>query len=345
MRRLEEEGEEGMIHSLLSSLPDLYDDDGEKEVPTPSVEVTDADTDDAHHDIKTEIVEKPLSDTGESSKTPLETGHENMETKEPAIDSSDLSNASHMDDHTLVNDSLHTNEGEIPQPSLEDEVTLVSDDTAPKPGHAPEPSSDTIGSFQTAPESADLSTPPDVDAADAAAPDTDSARRPRVHISTLLEQADFLFAKYPPLDPTVDLPSIMGPQSVMLTWSEQAAALPPDDAAELIVTTPHLVVLRPPEDDAGGKEADGEEDDRHAHRRRRRRLRKPRRLSALVERRPVLASAVLVLGVAMAVYGLQVATPERAHRSQELKRMVKYVGGLVFGMGGKLLDGLVGLGG
>lgn len=165
--------------------------------------------------------------------------------------------------------------------------------------------------------------------------------KPRVSLSSLLERADELYSVYPPSHPAVALPSVMGPQSTMLTWSENPSELPADDEAELMVTQPSLIVLPPPEEADDWKAEEAEKETRKAGKRRRRKLRKPVRIgSVVVEQRTVVASAVLVLSVAMAVYGLQ-AAPERHHTaSRELKRMGKYVGGLVVGLGGRMLDRL-----
>ncbi|KAF7791724.1 hypothetical protein EIP86_002748 [Pleurotus ostreatoroseus] len=172
-------------------------------------------------------------------------------------------------------------------------------------------------------------------------------RRPQVSLSVLLERSDELFALYPPSHPAIALSSIMGPQSVVFTWSENPSELPSDDEAELMVTQPQLVVLPPPPPVASeNKEgADDEHEREKRHRRHRRRLYKPRRLGAMVvERKTVVASAVLVLGVAMAIYGLQ-TTPERHHgsASRELRRMSRMFGGVLVGAGERIWDGIVGM--
>ena len=66
----------------------------------------------------------------------------------------------------------------------------------------------------------------------------------------------------------------------------------------------------------------------------------------MVERRAVVASAVLVLGVAMAVYGMH-AGPEPAHggAGRDLRRLSRLFSGFVVGVGGKLWDGLVAMSG
>lgn len=322
-----------MIHSLLSSLPDIYDDDAV----------------DAATDLKSESPPPTKIQETESILAALE-DRLSVKTEGNMNDdfgiSGDANSAdcsSQADDATLVGESAHSDGAETTLSSvLEDEPTLVSEVTE-KTSHTPlEPSTDTVGSFQTAPESADPEGSSQLEEAAAA----QSARRPRTHISTLLEQADELFARYPPMVPSVNLPSIMGPKSVMLTWTEDPTRLPADDEAEMMVLDPQHVVYPAPSEKEGSREEEIEEekDDRSQRLRRRRRLRKPRKIGSMViERKAVVASAVLVLGVAMAVYGLH-AIPERHHShtaSRELRRVGKHMGGVVLGMGGRLWDGLM----
>lgn len=61
-------------------------------------------------------------------------------------------------------------------------------------------------------------------------------------LSSLLTQADALYAQYPPSLPQLKLSSIMGPQSVVYTWSEKEADLPSDATAEAMVLHPDLIV-------------------------------------------------------------------------------------------------------
>ena len=65
----------------------------------------------------------------------------------------------------------------------------------------------------------------------------------------------------------------------------------------------------------------------------------------MVERRAVVASAVLVLGVAMAVYGIQAAPDAHGGTGRELRRLSRVLGGFVVGFSGKLWSGLIGMSG
>ncbi|KAG6850289.1 hypothetical protein C0991_010497, partial [Blastosporella zonata] len=51
-----------------------------------------------------------------------------------------------------------------------------------------------------------------------------------------------LYALYPPTHPSLSLPHIMGPQSVVYTWSESFSSLPTDTEAEAMVSCPGLIV-------------------------------------------------------------------------------------------------------
>ncbi|KAK2467977.1 hypothetical protein APHAL10511_000272 [Amanita phalloides] len=176
---------------------------------------------------------------------------------------------------------------------------------------------------------------------------------PAIPLPTILSHSDSLLTHFPPSHPSLRLPSIMGPQSVVFTWSETFSDLPSDATAEAMVARPELVVYPPgPEemDDSEGEEEESEsesdynEDSKGWERRRRRTSRKSRKsgnvnmngggssgggrrgrtikkkvrnlLSALatgmggsvvthVDGRAMVAGAVLVLGVAMAIYGVK----------------------------------------
>lgn len=128
----------------------------------------------------------------------------------------------------------------------------------------------------------------------------------------------------------------------MLTWSEDPARLPCDDDAELMVLQPHLVVLKP-EEEHEEKEEDKESEEAQDRKRRRKKLHKPRRMKMISK--PTVVGAVLVVGVAVAVsYGLQVV-PGRHPHMRELKNFGRLTGGVLVSFGGRLLDGLMAMGG
>ncbi|KAI0641372.1 rab-GTPase-TBC domain-containing protein [Trametes meyenii] len=355
VRILEDEGEEGMMHSLLTGLPDLYE-EGEDTITLneESSESTDG--------ITTQCkVEEPDAQT--SSSDAVIDGPLAMRPATPEVDTTGHS----VDDATEENSTLIAED--VPLTALESsctadaqdsnsletasgsssdltvdptvEITTEKDDMPSTSAEPQEPSvSEIYISRTTSPEPFEPTRP----------------HRPRVSLTTLLTHADELFALYPPTHPAIDISSIMGPQSAMITWSERRAELPDDDEAELMVTKPELVVLPhvEPDDDVasdgdsfngpGRREGRGHEKDKD---RRQRRLRKPRRLTDLVvQRKTMVAGAVLVLGVAMAVYGYNAGLPGSGgghHRSgfgREWRKVGRFLGGALLGAGERVLDGV-----
>lgn len=347
VERLEQEGEEGMIHSLLSGLPDLYDQDdpSQQNMVEPGPESIDPSSTarEGNHDGSVENT--PEVDESRDSSVDLSDAEETavsdedtlpLQEDDTAVDSTVVSEIetrpsspkiSEVDHKAPIETDLDPSLNQLEMANPADEPCRRQEHDIPKtagstavPGTHTPPTRLVHG--RTSSSSSDL------------------PLKPHVSLSVLLERTDELYSLYPPTHPSINLQSIMGPQSVMFTWSAKFSELPSDDGAELMVTQPQLVVLPAPEElDSKEKE---EDDAGKIVKRRRRKLRKPMRLGpVLVERRAVVASAVLVLGVAMAVYGMQGA-PERHHgASKELRKLTRYVGGLVLGMSGKLWDGLV----
>ncbi|CAA7261139.1 unnamed protein product [Cyclocybe aegerita] len=147
-----------------------------------------------------------------------------------------------------------------------------------------------------------------------------SLRRPQLDLTDLLKRADELYELYPPSHSGLALSSIMGPQSVVYTWSESPSALPSDNTAEAMVQHPELVVYPHVEPSDTDKESDSFAYEKGGRRgkgkgketggpnklrgKRRHRLGKsPFRY--MEKRTTVVAGTVLVVGVAMAVYGIR----------------------------------------
>ena len=143
------------------------------------------------------------------------------------------------------------------------------------------------------------------------------AHRPRLSLTSLLRRSDELFALYPPSHPAILLSGIMGPQSVVFTWSQVPSELPADDEAELMVTQPQLIVLpmRP-------EEIEQEEEREERKSRRGRPMPKPPRIGrVVVQRKAVVASAVLVLGVAMAILAYVATTQDLLEEGRDKRRV------------------------
>ncbi|PSR76573.1 hypothetical protein PHLCEN_2v8331 [Hermanssonia centrifuga] len=336
---LQQEGEEGMIHSLLSSLPDLYDDEEQvaaqkesvfEEKVAPEPENSSGPSPDPHSS-DLSLVNSVLASASNLTRSETHLPGMNLE------DSTKRDPAPHLDDSPAA-------EGLAATPELAQSDSETPHNLSESSSHVLQPSDATSQSFETAAEK------PETAISQASSTKSHSRKssfssmsvgvpRPRVSLSSLLKTADELYSLYPPMHSAIALPAIMGPQSVMLTWSENPADLPSDDEAELMVTQPQLIVI-PFVEDTDTKEDEEEDEPEKTRKHRRRRLRKPRRIgSVVIDRRTVVTSAVLVLGVAMAVYGLQ--APER--RNGGAKTFGKMVGGLLVGAGEKLWEHLVGM--
>ncbi len=282
VRRLEEEDEDGMIHSLLSSLPYITDGD------LPSSEII---------------------------------------PKEEALDEEALAPAPDLEP------KLEELEPELPS---KPDSSPPMEATASLNGHAdpdifpPKSEEDDVASIE-----------PKVEETDSTDPHTShfietTHRKPTVTLASLLLRADEMYETYPPSHPSLSLSSIMGPQSVVFTWSTSRAEMASDDVAERMVEQPELTVFPTPPDPV--KEKDAEKP----------RKRKPRKLyKRPPSRRTMIAAAVLVLSIAMAVYGtrngLPVLPPGRGHGrhglflQKEWARVGGWMRGLVIG-GARFVD-------
>jgi TBC1 domain family member 20 len=117
-------------------------------------------------------------------------------------------------------------------------------------------------------------------------------KRKTITLISVLQRADELYDLYPPSHPKVSLDSIMGPHSVMRTWSESRDdSMHSDDAAEDMVENTALIVYPPPV-------VEPEEPQRKVVKKRKRRT-----LHLVGRQSTMLASAVLLLGVVIAIYG------------------------------------------
>lgn len=367
-----------MTHSLLSGLPDIYDseddieDAGASESSPQAFE--EASKDETVQDINASI---PRDKTVTHDPAPSMTEDTSRDTslapsEDPSV--SDESTLTPLEEDTLVDPSVAEADKEVDTLSTTEDLgqkNPVAENRQLKAALDDSEIDETeTGTGVESPQAGDMDAPEvtvdesttllDTEASSSehsqdherentrssssSSNESHAPHKPRISLSSLLELADELYSRYPPTHPDVNLQTIMGPQSVMLTWSEKFFDLPSDNTAEVMVTQPQLIVLPVP-DEFDSKEQEEDEDDGRKGtiaKRRRRKLRKPVRIGAMVvERRAVVASAVIVLGVAMAVYGLQTA-PERNHgATKELRKLTRYVGGLVLGMSGRLWHGLV----
>ncbi|KAF7309722.1 TBC1 domain member 20 [Mycena indigotica] len=239
VQRLEEEGEEGMLHSLMSALPTLVD-----------------------HD--TDIVEEFLSLNDNSEKLP--------EINEDEIPS--------MDQSENMNEPL----GQLAAPSI---------DESPAPIVVGESSSEPIE--------------------DECDPPLPTRPKPKPQVLTaLLAASDQLYNRYPPTHPSIRLSSIMGPQSVVFTWSARAKDMPSSDEAERMVQRLDLIVYPEPLPVPEQKNTP-----RRPHKR-------------MSNNTGLIVGATLVLGVAIAVsvYGNR----HNGDPVRELRKTGQWLGGLLTGV-------------
>ena len=360
---MEEEDEDGMIHSLLSSLPHLIDDpdeekNGDDEPPKyeEDEEISDTDNTFFKEEKKTEdkssisILEQPSGlplgpvvklEDGEDFPN-LTAGSINV-VSEIVDEIGQEATSQSVGSDINVLEEMHTDLEKIDStPDLDGEKAA---DLPPSPSSEIAQSNVLDVSINPAPK----------------IEDDHNVIRPKptkLYLTDLLKKADALYKEFPPTHSKLALSSIMGPQSVVFTWSESLSGLPSDNTAEAMVSHPELVVypyketnIEDQKEGSSKKEGAGK-----PPRRRRRKLTKSP--FGQVEKKTMLAGTVLVLGVAMAVYGMKArhASPGGAHgplsfygfvdgrahvgSAKDWKRLGGWIGGALAGVSEKVLNGL-----
>ena len=383
---LEQEGEEGMIHSILSGLPDLFE-EGDEEAGL--VLAANGDNKRDRDDQLKNFGVDDFVDQDQASNEPAappppdsplqEEGRSNSDGPINSVPKLDVDcdadpvtpSVGHRPRHQLgVDSSIKV----LSEDTLTDEETTAAGSTTDETestlqdGDDDEPEDSTSAVKLDDNEKFSESRPETprqrssrLSSHGASRPITPPApKRPRVCLSHLLRTADGLYETHPPTHPDIALQNVMGPQSVMLTWSENAEDLPSDDEAEKMVRRPDLIVLAlPTASDEDVKEAyssSESEDEKHGEKkggwrkwakekRRRRKLRKS--LPLTIRRNTMVASAVLVLGVAVAVYGTggfqrMGLGSERHGAAREWRAFRHFVGALVVGAAERVLDSVWG---
>ena len=184
---------------------------------------------------------------------------------------------------------------------------------------------------------------------------SDCPKLTKLFLTDLLKHADALYNTFPPSHPGLSLSSIMGPQSVIFTWSELPSSLPSDNTAEAMVTRPELVVYPFIDTQMKSKESSESEEksSKKTHRKRHKLRRSP---FSHMERKTMVAGTVIVLGVAMAIYGVKASrTGDRSvyglfqnfaeghnghTNANDWRRLGGWVGGAVAGVTTKIMNGL-----
>ena len=275
-----------MVHSLLSGIPDLLDDD-----LLPKSGLVDVLTDVPP---QSDGLDSTSSDEIENAYEPFETTDEQSSAScNTVLDSvSDLDNVS---DTTLFG-----NHSSLPQEKDLDAV----------PSLCPEPPllQPDVEKIYDEPSRPTISVP------------SSFPHRPRITLTALLTRADELYSLYPPTHNSVAVSSIMGPQSVIFTWSEQTSERLDDDEAESIVTRPELIV-RPYADPNDSDTVSPTEKGRPQ------KMRDPSRSSWIaVDRRTFIAGAVVVIGIGLAVYGIRTRSTATQGGSQYGRRLRTWIG-------------------
>lgn len=202
-------------------------------------------------------------------------------------------------------------------------------------------------------------------------------------LSSLLTRADALYELYPPDHPGLELSHIMGPQSVVYTWRQPASSSSEpgdnkweeerlaDDDAEEIVARPELVVYpyiqedesidldQTSEEEEEGwgwwSEKNAKVDRKHKDKEKARRgkemgmkKRRPCKVRqnplSRAEMRNMLAGAVLVVGIAMAIYGTRAGRRSSGgwngygRALREWRRVGSWIGGALVGAADQMVD-------
>ncbi|KAG8895056.1 hypothetical protein FRB99_000788 [Tulasnella sp. 403] len=288
----EAEGEEGMMHSILSRLPDMFP-DGE-------------------------------NDDGNGDALPAISAVAKPSTSEPEAKQAN------------------------PEPSA---VEPIPSEVTSDPPPPYQPSEDIAQNDPSTIEHSTATQPPS------------TAPTKLVPISRLLKHADELFALYPPSHPSLCVDTIMGPNSVIFTWSENdhvdlsqpkgeegprpsssgektsssvgtsQRCLPSDDAAEEMVLDRSSVVFPYDPESEFPQESDNEGVYKPRPPRPKRSL--PRGWIDLtrIDKRTVLAAMVVLLGVGIALYAGS-DYRRRANTQVMWKALVGWAGSFVAGLVG-----------
>jgi len=342
-----------MIHSLLSSLPNLVDED-----------MVNAETIKAENEPPPWVKEEESVATHDNTFL-KEDGGLHISTADPIpqleADAEDGEKNNFLDGVNVPSDDrcghslmLADEQGHLPSAHGADTIAPIVDGPASNLTGQQSSSNLEIPSEDT---SCGLD-PIKVEKSETPPPTLPPAHPPlaKLVLTDLLKLADDLYDKYPPSHSMLALSSIMGPQSVVFTWSESLSALPSDNTAEAMVSHPELVVYPYIEVNPYQKGADMEEKQGRSKIALRKRRKKLRKLPfGQVEKKTVLAGTVIVLGVAVAIYGIKARNGPGSHglfqafadghRAQggvarDWKRIGGWVGGTLAGVSQKIINGL-----
>ncbi|KAJ6581415.1 rab-GTPase-TBC domain-containing protein [Mycena capillaripes] len=305
VERLEEEGEEGMLHSILSALPEIMDENNN----SPAEE----------NQEKEELPSEDLLPDVKRSYRTFGTGlaEENQPKEEP---SEDLLPDIEQNPSGLSSDSggpqAELDNATNGDPAVEPNADLPLDQEA----------SDALDVHMAGPEpplaelAAEIKTePPDAstEELDDSPPRSNrrKALKPTYTLTDILNMSDALHQAHPPT--SLQLSSIMGPQSVIFTWSPRVSDMPLNDEAERMVDRVDLIVYPEP--------PVVESKERDTAMRRRKRFKKRGGTSTV----GFLVGAGLVLGVAVAVSVY--SARQGGDHTRDWRKLGRWIGGVLHG--------------
>ncbi|KAG8913630.1 hypothetical protein FRC00_001965 [Tulasnella sp. 408] len=244
--KLEAEGEDGMMHSVLSQLPAMVADGqhySELDVKPQSTPRLGRSTSIAH---STTIIPSSMQSASQSrerssSRLPREPS--------PArAKSSEGPNATAPANNTKTDDHLAPELVRASSPAPSDARSTLATTLGDPTSRATTPSLDSESRIEATPSETDEKT--NLRASNAS---PNKTRSDEIPISSLLRAADELYKKYPSLHPSIAADTVMGPKSVILTWHEKdhtdrsadggEPCLPSDDEAEKMIEDKSQVVL------------------------------------------------------------------------------------------------------
>ncbi|KDQ07337.1 hypothetical protein BOTBODRAFT_38868 [Botryobasidium botryosum FD-172 SS1] len=168
-----------------------------------------------------------------------------------------------------------------------------------------------------------------------------------IPLCTLLQKASALYAAHPPTSPEISAQRILGPKSVVFTWSDFASLLPSDDDAEAMVNLPKEEIVLPLMDEDEEAERDDKEWSIVEKEKERASIRRQRVLTKF-RGRTVMTSVVMLVGVALAIYASGGGPPGSGgakSRDAEWRRWAAWFSGVVLTpvLGKEKIGGWLGL--
>ncbi|KAI0288355.1 rab-GTPase-TBC domain-containing protein [Russula brevipes] len=287
-------GDEGMIHSVLTGLPEFTEYSNVRGVhqakpdPDPAVAVT------GHSDVI------PLSKAVDDALSACEVPNSACNNSEP-----DLHIGASLPSPTLepragplvatatVGAAAGTLSNCLPRRDESLPSTAGVCDIPVPPLSLPEISISSPPSTPAPLEPADIPLPPSAAPTPPTSPTRAESPYPQTGHSLLsvLLHTDELFSRFPPSTPQLRLTRTLGPASAMQTWAQDATLLPSDDRAEALVVAGIDIVVCDDELESASQKKESQP------KARKRSMRKAKR----GETQLLVAGAVLVLGVAVAV--------------------------------------------